>query len=68
QTNILKYKEGDRVLFNTKNLNTGRSYTKFIHLFKGPFEILKANNYQIILKLPINIKYNLIFYVSKVKP
>ncbi|EGZ70264.1 hypothetical protein NEUTE2DRAFT_68485, partial [Neurospora tetrasperma FGSC 2509] len=41
----LKYKEGDKVLFNIENLDTGQPYTKFIPLFEGPFEILKVNNY-----------------------
>ncbi|EGO56885.1 hypothetical protein NEUTE1DRAFT_45656, partial [Neurospora tetrasperma FGSC 2508] len=55
------YKVRDKVLFNIKNLNTGRPYAKFIPLFEGPFNILKADSYWVILKLLINIKYNLIF-------
>ncbi|EGZ74872.1 hypothetical protein NEUTE2DRAFT_55758, partial [Neurospora tetrasperma FGSC 2509] len=40
-----KYKEGNKVLFNIKNLNISRPYTKFIPIFEGPFEIFKADSY-----------------------
>ncbi|EGZ72865.1 hypothetical protein NEUTE2DRAFT_61299, partial [Neurospora tetrasperma FGSC 2509] len=67
QSDTLRYKVGDKVLLKTENLNTGRPYAKFIPLFKGPFKILKINSYQIIFKLLIYIKYNLTFYISKIK-
>ncbi|EGZ69254.1 hypothetical protein NEUTE2DRAFT_71168, partial [Neurospora tetrasperma FGSC 2509] len=62
-----KYKVGNKVLFNTENLDTSRPYAKFIPLFERPFKILKADNYWVTFKFLINIKYSLIFYINKVK-
>lgn len=63
----LKYKVGDKTLFNIENFEISRSYVNFIPLFEGPFEILKADNYRITFKFLINIKYNPTFYINKVK-
>ncbi|EGZ74483.1 hypothetical protein NEUTE2DRAFT_56089, partial [Neurospora tetrasperma FGSC 2509] len=61
------YKVRDKILFNTENLNTGRPYAKFTPLFEGPFKILKVDNYLVTLKRLINIKYNPLFYINKIK-
>ncbi|EGZ67906.1 hypothetical protein NEUTE2DRAFT_73288, partial [Neurospora tetrasperma FGSC 2509] len=67
RSDVLKYKEGNKIFFNTENFNISRPYAKFIPLFESPFEILKANSYWVILQFLINIKYSPTFYINKVK-
>ncbi|KAK3503469.1 hypothetical protein B0T13DRAFT_393257, partial [Neurospora crassa] len=47
RSNAPRYQEGNRVFLNTKSLNINHSYTIFIPLFQGLFEILKVDNYRV---------------------
>lgn len=67
RTDAPKYKAGDQVLLDTRNLTTGRPSEKLAPRWEGPFEILKASSHAVQLNLPANMKVNNTFHVTLIR-
>jgi hypothetical protein len=64
-----KYKVGDVVMLNRKNIRTERSKLKFDAKYLGPFEIIKKiSDVAFKLKLPENWKIHPVFHISLLEP
>jgi hypothetical protein len=64
----IAYPVGDRVMLNMKNYKTGRLTHKLEPWWVGPFEVLKASSYAVMLWLPVNMKIFNTFHVTMVRP
>jgi len=62
-----RYRPGDLVMLNTRNLKTSRPSEKLTPRWEGPFKVLKVSSHAVMLQLPVNMKINNTFHVSMVR-
>jgi transposase InsO family protein len=63
-----RYRVGDKVMLDMRNLRTGRPMEKLAPKWEGPFRVVRCGSHTVTLALPANMKVSNTFHVQLVRP